>query len=182
MAALRHQPFEVYVTVVRDMRELAAYAADGLAAAGSAARMGSSCSGVGLFAARDLAAGERILLERPLVLTPCWVAREFVCATCLTASPNGRPWPLPCPGCKTLHFCSAACFEAAVETHAPCECASLATWRAGGHTNEWVADLILQAVRILSLRASGTKVRLASPSARLHLRLALVFPNRCLFS
>ena len=131
--------------------------------------------GLGLFAASSIKAGELILLERPFVLTPAFESRHSVCALCFAQSTS---WSLRCDQCDCVAFCSEACAQAQSQLHTELECAALRAWRrrreglpevddgnddeeaedggGGGDddddNDDDVADLVFQAIRILSYR------------------------------
>jgi len=135
-------------------------------------RVATSRLGVGMFAARNIMAGECVLRERPLTLTVAAEARAHICAVCLADSrcAASRPrsaWPLGCERCASLSFCSERCSMAAASRHDGPECAALAAIKqdlkildelgALGDLDH-IGDLVTQAIRILSDRTRGGDV------------------------
>jgi hypothetical protein len=144
--------------------------------------------GLGVYANERIAAGSIILTERPFVLTPSWAHRRNYCAVCVAKAPGEEAWRDCCDGCQCVAFCSAACADMAAndELHSACECAALAAFansKSRGleedeheddneedededgtdeeeedDEEEEVADLIFQAIRILSHRFAGQRV------------------------
>ncbi len=114
-----------------------------------------SFGGFGVFASEPLRAGTVLHLERPHALTPSWDARRTQCALCFRTAPRLEEWPIVCERCESVAYCSEACAGADVsaELHSECECAALDAWRRreGGGSDD-AADLVVQAIRILSLR------------------------------
>ena len=135
----------------------------------------SGLGGLGVVATRDIRAGERLVSEAPLALTPLLGAAAAVCWHCLERAPAGAEQPLRCSGCRLVCWCSERCREAGTvvaltaghaHAHGPTECAALASWETAGRPNEDVADLILQAVRLLDVRERAASFRpFPSPSA-----------------
>ena len=127
--------------------------------------------GFGVFATRPIAAGDAIMIERPLVLTPSWEVCRRACSVCLAESQCAdgcAEWSDLCAGCGSVAFCSTACAELArrEELHGHVECAGLAAWRRAVTEDDAdadVADLVVQAVRILAYRHGGTRVRPFAP-------------------
>ena len=113
-------------------------------------------TGYGVVATRQLPAGTRILIESPLVLTVNKEHRHHVCASCLAdCRPRGLArWSRVCEGCGALFFCSAKCAAASRELHSATECAAFAA-ACDADDAEPVIDLVVQAVRMLCLRAGG---------------------------
>ena len=83
-------------------------------------RAAKDCSGgLGLFAARDICKGERVMVEVPFAAFPYQHSRPFTCAACLKDSRrfSGKDanavmhdgWERRCQGCGVLRFCSEAC-------------------------------------------------------------------------
>lgn len=114
--------------------------------------------GLACYAARNIRAGEQVLVERPLVLTISHDARPHTCAHCLADSRNDRDsrpgtftWSIRCEGCGTQRYCSDACAEAAAPRHRGFECAALARSTSTAIEEEDI-DTVFQAVRILSDR------------------------------
>ena len=123
-----------------------------------------------MYATRDIAAGQRVIIERPFVLTLTPDARPFTCAACFADSRARHPcaaipkrWPRRCAGCKVLRFCSEAC-EARLEHHRSFECAAL-----GAIAREELAEqrpivdpladnILAQALRLLADRHAAVRV------------------------
>jgi SET and MYND domain-containing protein len=88
--------------------------------------------GRALVAARDIAAGETVLVDMPVLLAPAADALASACAACVRRLPPTGA--LPCPGCRSVAFCSSACAAAAAT--APCfhtpACAALAALDVAG--------------------------------------------------
>ena len=76
--------------------------------------------GVGrhVVATRDVAPGEILFLESPLVSTLCDEHFESICVVCLRYTAA----PLPCPTCSDASFCSLACRRHALATFHKYEC------------------------------------------------------------
>jgi hypothetical protein len=152
---------------------------DGLAASVNAdlARLKRPCraeshnSGLGMIATRSICAGEVVMVERPLVLTPCEDARPFTCAACFADSravarpaAHGLParWPRRCAGCRQLRFCSAACEADLAHLHGGVECAALAGIARDERATQQpavradAADVLAQTLRILAHLHAGT--------------------------
>jgi hypothetical protein len=140
--------------------------------AGLAMRLASrDGAGFGVLASRDIPAGTRVLVERPLALTVAHANQKHVCASCLSDARTAsgvssreiiEGWLRCCERCRTLHFCSEACERAAMSAqHSQCECDTLAALsRDGGLAAAGnAADLVLQAVRLLAMRAAGQRVQ-----------------------
>ena len=125
-----------------------------------------------MYATRDIAAGERVINERPLVLTPTPDARPFTCAKCFADSRARHPgaaipkrWPRRCAGCKVLRFCSEACEVRIEHRHrGSFECAAL-----GAIAREELAEqrpivdpladnILAQALRLLADRHAAVRV------------------------
>jgi len=66
------------------------------------------CRGRGLYATRDIAAGETVLSEFPLLLVASPEYQSFVCAQCLRRLSSAV---VLCPQCKTARFCSELCAQ-----------------------------------------------------------------------
>jgi hypothetical protein len=132
---------------------------------------------LGVFATRDIAAGQRVLIERPLVLTPTPDARPFTCATCFADSrarhprlPNELPkrWPRRCAGCKVLRFCSDACEKRLEPRHRGCapfsECAALGAIACEELASQrpivepLAGNMVAQALRLLADRHAAVRV------------------------
>jgi len=77
-------------------------------------------SGVGrhVVATRDIAPGEILFLESPIVSTLCDEHFESICAVCLRYTAA----PLPCPTCSDVSFCSLPCRRHALATFHKYEC------------------------------------------------------------
>lgn len=161
---------------VRDSEQLAASINSDLAAIGHPMCVAASEAGggLGLFATRAIASGERVLIERPLIVAPREDTRAFICATCLADSRFGARasrmanglqarWPRRCKGCNTLRFCSAAC-EAQLERQhrRSCECAALAAIAREERAMQQpvvsaaASDMLATAIRMLADRHAAT--------------------------
>lgn len=114
----------------------------------------TSYGGLGIFATRDIRAGERVLHERPLVLTVSRVAECSVCAFCLKRRSSSGPaeWLLRCERCERCHYCSESC--AASHIHDKFECEALEAAAADTDADD-VSDLVTQAIALLALRRRG---------------------------
>ena len=134
----------------------------------------TSAGELGMFATRDIAAGERVVVERPLALTVCPNARPFTCASCfadsrskIPPSAHGLPprWPRRCAGCGVLRFCSEKCEAALAPRHGGYECAALAAIACEEKAAQRpvvepdAENLLAQAIRILADRHLGTRIR-----------------------
>jgi hypothetical protein len=125
-----------------------------------------------MFATRDIAAGQRVIIERPFVLTLTPDARPFTCAACFADSRARHPcaaipkrWPRRCAGCKVLRFCSEACEVRIEQRHrGSFECAAL-----GAIAREELAEqrpivdplaenMLAQALRLLADRHAAVRV------------------------
>lgn len=121
----------------------------------------ASGDGFGMFASRDLDAGECIMAERPFALTVSISCRHRRCATCLADSrkKSSAAWTIHCQGgCGTQRYCSQRCQDAAaVYLHPPlgveCDSMAKASGDASGHNFE-IADVAAQAVRIVAARSA----------------------------
>ena len=70
---------------------------------------------VAVYATRDIAAGDIVVVERPLVLTVAHAARAHTCAMCLAdsrAASGHDAWPMNCAGCGKHAYCGDACARA----------------------------------------------------------------------
>lgn len=122
-------------------------------------------SGVGrhVVATRDIAPGEILFLESPIVSTLCDEHFESICVVCLhyTAA------PLPCPTCSDASFCSLACRRHALATFHKYECRLTHVFNQTGISN---LPLLLMAFRAVSQRSLEQfledKDRLTSPDNR----------------
>lgn len=134
----------------------------------------SALGGLGVVASRDIAAGEVVASEAPLALTPLFGVARQVCWHCMEADPGGNEQPLQCAACDVACWCSEACRDAGTTSglaaglahaHGPVECAALRHWQLAGRPHLDVADLTLQAIRLLDLRQRGAACQpLPSPS------------------
>ena len=128
---------------------------------------------ISMFASRSIAAGERVLIERPLAITVEHDARPFVCATCFADARVWKPqanhgmpsrWTIRCRGCGVLRFCSKECEALLAPRHGGCECDALASIaRDEKAAQSPVVDangtnMLAQAIRILSDRHARTAV------------------------
>ncbi|KAL1527491.1 hypothetical protein AB1Y20_016156 [Prymnesium parvum] len=114
--------------------------------------------GFGLVASRALPSGSVVALERPLVLSVSCAHTRTRCAFCL-ATPRAAEWELRCT-CAALYFCSAACQRGAEASalHSAAECAALSSFLRTA-ARDPLADLVVQAIRILCHREAGRCVR-----------------------
>jgi len=67
---------------------------------------------------RDIAPGEVVFLESPIVSTVCDDHFESICAVCLRYTTS----PIPCPTCSDVAFCSSSCQQTALKTFHKYEC------------------------------------------------------------
>jgi hypothetical protein len=133
--------------------------------------------GLGMYAKRAIAKGERILMEQPLAITPTPEARPFACAVCfadsrfstsargdrLKDSSDQMTWARCCSACQVVRWCSDACEKASAKRHrGSCECEALSVL-ARQATSEIddpeIAKLLPQACRMLADRHAGISVR-----------------------
>ena len=130
-------------------------------------RVGESFGGLGVFTTAAVKAGSIMHVERPFVWTTSWRQRLHVCAACMGEAVDSAELPFPCESCASLAYCSASCAEAAAAAgiHSELECGALAAWSASDDEagDEGVADLVVQAIRILAHRHDGTRVRPFQP-------------------
>ena len=150
---------------VRDPRtatfiEEANYAMEAL---GFPCSVAKGSGGLAVYASRNISAGERVLVERPLALTVAHELRAQVCAVCLAdcrAGPDAsmERWPRRCTGCECVAYCSEACEAAGERWHTSVECSALRAVKADDDVDEDIADVVAQAVRILSDRHLGKTV------------------------
>lgn len=122
-----------------------------------AVRAARSKYGVGLFARRELRAGEAALRERPLLFVVCGGRRRTVCAVCGEQGSRVR-WA--CAGGCGAHYCSRACLEADGHgAHAARLCRRLgrapSACKAAGVTHPDGADAVRWALHALWLRESS---------------------------
>jgi hypothetical protein len=135
----------------------------------------STLGGLGVVASRDIAAGEVVASEAPLALTPLYAVARQVCWHCMQEAPGGIEQPLPCAACSVACWCSEACRHAGTASglaaglahaHGQVECAALRSWQQAGRLHADVADLTLQAIRLLDVGHRGASCRpLPPPSA-----------------
>eukprot|EP00966_Prymnesium_polylepis_P244124 5645870-Prymnesium_polylepis.1 len=123
--------------------------------------------GLGMIATRSLPAGTVLLHERPFVLNVGYEHRKHVCALCLADSRHGandmqsaKGWRILCE-CGAVSFCSDECQRTAEDggLHSAAECAAYKQLVASFGSHDDTADLVMQAVRILSHRAEHRTVR-----------------------
>ena len=138
-------------------------------AAAASSYLGGRCAvrrcahgGLGVFATRPIAAGTRIVVERPLVLTPLAATRLHTCAVCLADSRRSgeAEWALSCAICHHPRYCTHACAAIGAQLHTATECAAFVA--APDHFEGELGDLVVQAVRLLSMRAHGTELTLTN--------------------
>ena len=126
-------------------------------------RVGESCGGLGVFTTAAVPAGAVVHVERPFVWTTSWRRRLHVCAACMGEAIDSVELPLPCERCASLAYCSVSCAEAAAAAglHSELECGALAAFSASNEEagDEGIADLVVQAIRILAHRHVGTRTR-----------------------
>ncbi len=75
----------------------------------------SSAAGRHAAAARDVDAGEVLLVDDPVVFALLPGFAHVRCAVCAAGAPGGAP--LPCGGCASVVFCSEECREASRERY-----------------------------------------------------------------
>ena len=114
--------------------------------------------GLGVFATIAIPAGSTLILERPFALTAAWDRRRHVCAWCMKED-DIAPLPHCCTCCHCVAYCSDTCAAHGADSHTPLECEALAAFAADEDDDEGVADLVVQAIRILALRHAGRRVR-----------------------
>ena len=122
--------------------------------------VGESCGGLGVFATGFIPSGSVLLVETPFALTTAWRGRRHTCAACL-ADVSAMPNACACDACSNAVFCSDAC-RSCGNAHSQVECAALAAFEqalAEDGSAEPIADLVLQAIRILSHRHAEWTVR-----------------------
>ena len=161
----------------RDVSEMAAELNARLAQLGfpCRAKLATDKQGLGMYASRAIEAGERVMVEQPLVATPCVDARAFTCAACFADARAQKPkaahgmparWSRRCAGCRTLRYCSASCEASAhARRHRESsECAALGAITREEMTTQQplvdgsAANLLAQAVRLLTDRLAGLRV------------------------
>eukprot|EP00240_Pyramimonas_obovata_P005783 CAMPEP_0118929162 /NCGR_PEP_ID=MMETSP1169-20130426/6239_1 /TAXON_ID=36882 /ORGANISM="Pyramimonas obovata, Strain CCMP722" /LENGTH=324 /DNA_ID=CAMNT_0006871297 /DNA_START=112 /DNA_END=1083 /DNA_ORIENTATION=- len=87
--------------------------------------------GRGLVAARDIRAGETILVESPILAYVVDETKRLICANCLRVLPNDGGQALPSTSCNACDgqssFCSEGCYTAACNSgaHSPLLCRTL---------------------------------------------------------
>ena len=110
--------------------------------------------GLAVYATRQICRGERILVERPLVLTVAYAAREHTCAFCLADRRIAEDHEWVACSCGVHYYCSERCANAMAPRHGGVECAALGgvDWES---IEEDDRDTLLQGVRILSDRANA---------------------------
>ena len=123
-------------------------------------RVDESCGGIGVFATAAIPAGATLLIEKPFACTTSWAGRFQICATCMRQD-DGRELPLRCEKCDCVAYCSASC-AAVDKVHSGMECDALMAWAASEDEPEAVtadvADLVLQAIRILAHRHAARRI------------------------
>mmetsp|Transcript_2950 Transcript_2950/g.8310 ORF Transcript_2950/g.8310 Transcript_2950/m.8310 type:complete len:377 (+) Transcript_2950:228-1358(+) len=111
--------------------------------------------GRGLFAARDIAAGETVLAERPLLLVVSPEYRDLVCTQCLRGL--GGTAALQCSACSQARFCSEACLQQSqlsTGNHPPLACRSASMGPVAGLDSDEVLQLNFL-LRALALRQAA---------------------------
>lgn len=126
--------------------------------------------GLGVLAARDIAAGESIFVERPLLLTVAPNARVHTCAVCLADSrKHGRAaWETCCASCGVHYYCSKTCAAAARPSHHGIECEALRRFVREHSSSEEAHqhfDMVARAVRLLADRANRRTVHVGAAGA-----------------
>ncbi|KAL6771682.1 hypothetical protein ACKKBG_A27400 [Auxenochlorella protothecoides x Auxenochlorella symbiontica] len=108
--------------------------------------------GLGLVATRDIAAGEAVLTDYPLVLYPQFSLRYEVCLHCLRRLPSDGA-----SSSSWASFCSSACAQAAARdpgSHNPAVAAAEAETRFEGLGEEEASALLLL-LRVATLKAAA---------------------------
>ena len=122
--------------------------------------------GLAVYASRRIRAGERILMERPLVLTISHEARSHICTNCLADSRStgsaSNSWSLVCEECGTQRYCSQQCMAAQAARHRGIECAALARAAAAPLEDDDI-DTVAQFIRILADRNHGWQADAGPP-------------------
>ena len=122
-----------------------------------------------LRAIRPIAAGEVVLVERPLALTIAHNARAHYCSICLADSRKQEPassqWEKRCEDCGSQFWCSDACAQVAAKFHCGTECSAFAKWARAGtkfkagafrKMEEDDIDTVAQWIHILANASNGT--------------------------
>ena len=115
--------------------------------------------GLGTVAARDLRAGEVVLVEPPLLVYSPQVTDEF-CSYCLKVLPGG-PEPIHttlCSMCRQARFCDHGCLAAATAdpgSHCPLVCKTLSCCNVSGLADEDQKGSIHFLIRAASLFLQG---------------------------
>ena len=117
-------------------------------------RAALTVGGVGVFTTATVPAGTTLLAERPFALTASWERRKHVCDWCM-AEDEVSPYPLCCKSCGSVAYCSDACARSATR-HSALECEAFAAF-AADDDDEGVADLVVQAIRILAHRHANVR-------------------------
>lgn len=82
-------------------------------------------------AARDIAAGERVLWSRPYSYAVGDEVKEYACQNCLTDQlASGRPLGFSCEACRQVWYCSAGCWQRDALQH-DLECHTLKAFMEG---------------------------------------------------
>ena len=128
--------------------------------AGHPCTVAAGAGGLAMYASRNIAAGERVLIERPVAMNVTERLQERVCAVCLKDSRRESPelskWTLSCKRCKTQYYCSVECATIGNVQHTLTACVALKT------TNEKIndddeGDLMSMAINILTDHANKTQ-------------------------
>jgi hypothetical protein len=148
----------------------------------------SVLGGLGVVASRDIAAGEIVASEAPLALTPLFAVARLVCWNCMQAAPGGSEQPLQCAGCDVACWCFDGCRDAGTlsglaaglaHAHGAVECGALRSWQLAGRPHAEVADLTLQAIRLLDVRHRGAACRPLPPPSTTQLGFGAYASRLC---
>eukprot|EP00803_Ostreobium_quekettii_P008093 evm.model.scf_3553.1 EVM.evm.TU.scf_3553.1 scf_3553:1881-7957(-) len=112
--------------------------------------------GRGLFTTRDVAAGEVVIAERPLLLVVAEKFKTSVCATCGRLA--GRDGAIVCTSCKRACFCSHLCQQKGQLMHAShnkvvCSYFAAANWNGMSEEQQDTLRFLIQAA---ALKIAGT--------------------------
>lgn len=112
---------------------------------------------LGVFASREIRAGERICSERPLTLTVAHEFRPSVCAVCLRNCRDAGGGRWACGGCGMLRFCSGQCEAAAAQRHHT-ECAALTAVHEALAADTKALEVAAQIISILCDRSAERRL------------------------